>query len=233
MYCVEGRRGKFETSREHWSVRNQPESNVKFEWETSLQWPPTNRQPAAAASMEAKLVKRILISKMWGNGSDWLLPAKRGKNLRNWQVYAINQATPETLQEAERTLSDLLTRKKAVDKTLVRKICPWSPAKEQDWLWWYKMELERKIYLFEGSYLEDTNQYGNIIRGFDGYLNNQSNKKRQKLTEEDRLFSRSSVTYPKVRAQRGMSRCCMKAQTICQGVGDEGAFCPRRHGRRR
>ncbi|KAL0079653.1 histone acetyltransferase subunit NuA4-domain-containing protein [Phycomyces blakesleeanus] len=91
-----------------------------------------------------------------------------------------SQMTRQKYEDAKMELQDLLGRKKQVDANLVN--------------------LETHIYLFEGSYLEDTQNTGNIIRGFDGYLSNRVDKKKQKHTELDRLFSLSSSTYQKALA---------------------------------
>ncbi|KAF7732768.1 Chromatin modification- protein meaf6 [Apophysomyces ossiformis] len=85
--------------------------------------------------------------------------------------------TKQKYEEAKMELQALLARKKQVDNNLIN--------------------LEHSIYLFEGSYLEDTQHNGNIIRGFDGYLTNRTDRRKQKFTELDRLFSLSSSTYQK------------------------------------
>ncbi|KAK3809298.1 MAG: histone acetyltransferase subunit NuA4-domain-containing protein [Benniella sp.] len=87
------------------------------------------------------------------------------------------KVTHQQYVDAKTMLSELISRKKLVDRNLAG--------------------LENSIYAFEGSYLEDTQHGGNIIRGFDGYINSKSDKSRVKYSESDRLFSMSSTTFTK------------------------------------
>ena len=62
--------------------------------------------------------------------------------------------------------------------------------------------LEVQIYNIEANYLEEA-QWGNIIKGYDGYLSlktaESAVKKLRTIKDTERIFSNSSLTYPKVR----------------------------------
>ena len=85
--------------------------------------------------------------------------------------------TPSDLHEQEKRLSELQNKRASLLKNL--------------------LSVETSLYNLESSYLEETT-FGNIIKGYDGFLNTRTPARRTTRTiDEDRLFSKSSVTYYK------------------------------------
>ncbi|TYI20574.1 hypothetical protein ES332_A07G247800v1 [Gossypium tomentosum] len=61
--------------------------------------------------------------------------------------------------------------------------------------------IERQVYDMGTSYLQDTGQCGNVLKGFEGFLSSSNkntalSKRSRKFQPEDRLFSLSSVASP-------------------------------------
>ncbi|XP_042403508.1 chromatin modification-related protein MEAF6-like isoform X1 [Zingiber officinale] len=60
--------------------------------------------------------------------------------------------------------------------------------------------IERQVYDLETTYLQDSNQNGSVLKGFEGFLSSSKStanlKRSRKFQPEDRLFSLSSITSP-------------------------------------
>ncbi|MCO5577134.1 hypothetical protein L7F22_030957 [Adiantum nelumboides] len=61
-------------------------------------------------------------------------------------------------------------------------------------------QVEKQVYELETTYLQDSSQVGNVLKGFEGFLSSTKGagnlKRPKKFQPEDRLFSLSSVTSP-------------------------------------
>ncbi|KAK3285654.1 hypothetical protein CYMTET_6743 [Cymbomonas tetramitiformis] len=59
--------------------------------------------------------------------------------------------------------------------------------------------VEKQVYDLETSYLNDSSQHGNVLKGFEGFLapsKTNTMKKSRNFKTEDRLFSLSSLSSP-------------------------------------
>eukprot|EP00899_Mesostigma_viride_P025905 jgi/Mesvir1/649/Mv17261-RA.1 len=67
--------------------------------------------------------------------------------------------------------------------------------------------IEKQVFDLETAYLQDSSAYGNVLKGFEGFLstnrnsNTSSQKRGRPFKTEDRLFSLSSITSPVVEIQ--------------------------------
>lgn len=94
--------------------------------------------------------------------------------------------------------------------------------------------VEKQVYDLETSYLNDSSQYGNVTKGFEGYLaptKTQNMKKTRNFKIEDRLFSLSSTTSP---AAEEIAQAALDAQASTKrdkgnpGSGKSGSVMPGR-----
>jgi chromatin modification-related protein EAF6 len=61
-------------------------------------------------------------------------------------------------------------------------------------------QIEKEIFKYEEEYIDESSNYGNVIKGWDGFLTSKpkvhTGTRRPRIPRKDRIFSNSSLTAP-------------------------------------
>ena len=79
--------------------------------------------------------------------------------------------------------------------------------------------IENQIFDLEGTYLEETRDFGNIFSGWNSLLSDKQIKVKKQVQNEERLFSLSSVTSPATRRDEKKKQ--MRAKNAKKKDADE------------
>ncbi len=66
-------------------------------------------------------------------------------------------------------------------------------------------QIEKQIYDLETTYLNETRDFGNVFSGWNNYLGYDKTTRKRNITNDERLFSLSSVSSPAARANNTTS----------------------------
>ncbi|KAL7272081.1 chromatin modification-related protein eaf6 [Rhizina undulata] len=102
------------------------------------------------------------------------IAAARAANASSAAQGASQEKSMVYYEKLRKELRDMIQRKRLLDKNLA--------------------QYEENIFKAEAAYLEET-QNGNIIKGFDNYIKGTAARRRNNISDADRLFSLSSLTY--------------------------------------
>ncbi len=66
--------------------------------------------------------------------------------------------------------------------------------------------IEKQIFDLETTYLEETRDLGNVFSGWDAYVSAEKQKVKKVVSNDERLFSLSSVTSPASRKEEAKDK---------------------------
>uniref|UniRef100_A0A803LMR4 Uncharacterized protein n=1 Tax=Chenopodium quinoa TaxID=63459 RepID=A0A803LMR4_CHEQI len=84
--------------------------------------------------------------------------------------------------------------------------------------------IEKQVFELETTYLQDSNHFGHVLKGFEGFLGSSKSatnlKRPRKFQPEDRIFSLSSVTSPASNSDMVTPTLSQRADAADEKIGE-------------